>query len=203
MREWLELKGLQDWTNQANTDGVKIDYRSSTRGFNTLRASAVLPFNIMDIFVTLMDAKSRPLYDVNIDDTSHTISRIAANTTAIYQKSKKIFVVSSRDFVLVSHLHRHANGDISIIAFSDESIQHLVPENKNAVRGCVHLAGWHLEILSKASTRCTLIIELDLKGNLPQFAIKGANVEQGSQLKKIPKIIRQYLQERGRTPITE
>jgi hypothetical protein len=60
-----------------------------------------------------------------------------------------------------------------------------------------------LEILSKASTRCTLIIELDLKGNLPQFAIKGANVEQGSQLKKIPKIIRQYLQERGRTPITE
>ena len=106
MREWLELKGLQDWTNQANTDGVKIDYRSSTRGFNTLRASAVLPFNIMDIFVTLMDAKSRPLYDVNIDDTSHTISRIAANTTAIYQKSKKIFVVSSRDFVLVSHLHR-------------------------------------------------------------------------------------------------
>jgi hypothetical protein len=55
MREWLDLKGLQDWTNQANTDGVKIDYRSSARGFNTLRASAVLPFNIMDIFVTMMD----------------------------------------------------------------------------------------------------------------------------------------------------
>lgn len=84
MREWLELKGLQDWTNQANTDGLRIDYRISTRGCNTLRASAVLPFNIMDIFVTLMDAKSRLLYDVNIDEASHTISRIAANTTAIY-----------------------------------------------------------------------------------------------------------------------
>ncbi len=113
MREWLELKGMQDWTNQANADGVKIDYRSSVRGFNTLRASAVLPFNIMDIFVTLMDAKSRPLYDVNIDESSHMISRIAANTNAIYQKSKKIFVVSSRDFVLVSHLHR-----VSITSFS-------------------------------------------------------------------------------------
>lgn len=85
---------------------MKIDYRSSDRGFNTLRASAVLPFNIMDIFCTMMDAKSRPLYDVNIDESSHTICRLAANTTAIYQKSKKILIVSSRDFVLVSHLHR-------------------------------------------------------------------------------------------------
>lgn len=114
MREWLELKGLQDWTQQANTDGVKIEYRTSARGFNTLKAQAVLPFNIMDIFVTLMDAKSRPLYDVNIDEASHTISRIAANTTAIYQKSKKIFVVSSRDFVLVSHLHRVSKSDTNL-----------------------------------------------------------------------------------------
>ncbi len=38
MREWLELKGLQDWTQQANTDGVKIEYRTSARGFNTLKA---------------------------------------------------------------------------------------------------------------------------------------------------------------------
>jgi hypothetical protein len=42
-----------------------------------------------------------------------------------------------------------------------------MPENKNAVRAWCHVAGWHLEIISKAQTRCTLIIELDLKGNLP------------------------------------
>lgn len=84
MKEWMDLKAKQDWTNQANSDGVNIEYRSSVRGFNTLKATAVLPFNIMDIFCTMMDAKSRPLYDVNIDESSHTISRLAVNTTAIY-----------------------------------------------------------------------------------------------------------------------
>jgi hypothetical protein len=59
-------------------------------------------------------------------------------------------------------------------------VQHLFPENKNAVRGWCFNGGWHLEVLGKTKTRCTLILELELNGSLPQFAIKGANVEQGS-----------------------
>ena len=100
------MKSKDDWTNQANTDGVKIDYRISTRGFNTLKASAVLPFNIMDIFCTMMSPEHRPQYDDNIDPSSNTIKRLADNTTAIYQKSKKILILSSRDFVLISYLHK-------------------------------------------------------------------------------------------------
>jgi hypothetical protein len=46
------------------------------------------------------------------------------------------------------------------------------------------------------------MLEIDLKGSLPQFAIRGANVEQGSQLKKLPKIIKQYLSDYNKTQIT-
>jgi len=93
MREWFEVCNKDDWTNQANSDGLKIDYRTSSRGFNTLKACATLPFNIMEIFETMCNADYRSLYDVNIDPASYTVKRIAANTTAIYQKSKKILIV--------------------------------------------------------------------------------------------------------------
>ena len=93
MREWFEVCGKEDWTNQANSDGLKIDYRNSSRNFNTLKACATLPFNIQEIFETMCNNDYRSLYDVNIDPASYTIKRIAANTTAIYQKSKKILIV--------------------------------------------------------------------------------------------------------------
>lgn len=60
MQEWFDLKTKDDWTTQDNKDGVKIEYRTSIRGFNTLKASAVLPFNIMDIFCTMMNPECRP-----------------------------------------------------------------------------------------------------------------------------------------------
>jgi hypothetical protein len=44
-------------------------------------------------------------------------------------------------------------------------------------------------------TRATLILEIDLKGSLPQWAIAKANVEQGSQLNLVPKAIDRYLLE--------
>jgi hypothetical protein len=38
------------------------------------------------------------------------------------------------------------------------------------------MGGWLLENLNNVETRATLILEMDLKGNVPGFAIKGANV---------------------------
>jgi len=34
------------------------------------------------------------------------------------------------------------------------------------------MGGWHLEKLGENETRCTLILELDLKGSIPMFVIK-------------------------------
>lgn len=54
------------------------------------------------------------------------------------------------------------------------------------------MGGWLLENLGERECRATLILELDLKGSVPQFAIKGSNVQQGAQLKKIPAAIDKY-----------
>ena len=101
--------------------------------------------------------------------------------------SKKMLVVSPRDFVLISHFHRHPDGNVTITVFSDDQYQHLRPEDKNrAIRGGCHIGGWYYQKLSETQTRATLILELDLKGSLPQWVIKAANTEQGSQLFKLP-----------------
>ena len=64
---------------------------------------------------------------------------------------------------------------MSIVVFSEESIQSLKPESKDAVRGWLHVGGWYLENLGEKECRATLILELDLKGSIPMFAIKGSN----------------------------
>ena len=54
------------------------------------------------IFKVLNDGFYRQSYDINID-TTKLLKQYAPNTYIIYQKSRKIIVVSSRDFVLVMH----------------------------------------------------------------------------------------------------
>jgi hypothetical protein len=73
--------------------------------------------------------------------------------------------------------------------FSEESTQELRPATKDAVRGWLHVGGWYLENLNDKEVRATLILELELKGSVPQFAIRGTNTIQGGQIKKIPAAI--------------
>lgn len=102
--EWLEINKMTDWTNQ-ETSEITVDYRISERGHNTMRASRVLPYKVMDVFKTLNAGYLRQSFDVNISKTQ-TLQRICCNCTLIYQASKKIMIVSPRDFVLVNFVHK-------------------------------------------------------------------------------------------------
>lgn len=81
---------------------------------------------------------------------------------------------------------------MSIIVFSEQSVQSLKEETNDAVRGWLHIGGWFLENLGEKECRATLILELDLKGFVPTFAIKGSNTQQGAQLKKMPAAIDKF-----------
>ncbi len=102
--EWLAINKMSDWTNQESSE-ITVDYRISERGTNTMRASRVLPYKVIDVFRTLNAGYLRQLFDVNISKTQ-TLQRICLNCTVIYQASKKILIVSPRDFVLISFMHK-------------------------------------------------------------------------------------------------
>jgi hypothetical protein len=83
---------------------VTTEYRTSDRKLNTMKVSKVLPYKNTDIYKLLNANQYRQSYDVNIAQ-NYTMKRICANCTIIYQQSKKIIIVSPRDFVLVLFAH--------------------------------------------------------------------------------------------------
>ena len=72
-------------------------------GVPCLKSSGTMPYSIMQVFACLHDKRYRTIYDNNID-CADMLSKVAANTYMIYQKTKSMLVVSSRDLVLAHHV---------------------------------------------------------------------------------------------------
>jgi hypothetical protein len=69
---------------------------------------------------------------------------------------------------------------MQICVFSDDKYEYLHPEDKNkAIRGTVLVGGWYCQKISETETRVTLILEMNLMGNLPAWVVKKSNSAQG------------------------
>ena len=68
-----------------------------------MKSTGTFNFPIMQVFCCLHDARYRPIYDTNID-AARVLSKVACNTYMIYQKTKSVLSVSSRDLVLTHHV---------------------------------------------------------------------------------------------------
>lgn len=157
----------------------------SPQNIPIMKSTSVLDYPLMQVFATLHDSRYRTIYDDNIH-TASILSKVCANTYMIYQKTKSMFVVSSRDLVLAHHVSRVQHptlcpeGGVLILAFTPTPEQdELSPVTKNAVRAFTHCAGWLLEPLSERQTRGTLLLNIDLKGGLANYVIKKALKMQG------------------------
>jgi adenine C2-methylase RlmN of 23S rRNA A2503 and tRNA A37 len=153
----------------------------SERGLNTFKATGTLPFPAWLVYNTLADPVIRKLYSKN-EDIVKPLQKECTNTLTGYQRSKKVGVwpvtVSPREFVVTSHHDILPSGVISVVAYGDEQRQHLMPLNKEAIRGSLHVAGWSLTPKPNNSTECVLMTEVDIKGMLPQKILKIANKKQ-------------------------
>lgn len=80
-----------------------------------------------------------------------------------------------------------------ILVFSDEQYESKKDPVNKVLRGFMHLGGWLLENINENQTRATLLIEVDLKGGIPEYIQKNTNTIQAAQLNKITKSIDKYL----------
>lgn len=94
-----------DWevSDTNKKEGYVISLATSANGIPCLKSSGTMPYNIMQVFACLHDKRYRPIYDNNIENAD-ILSKVAANTYMIYQKTKSMLVVSSRDLVLTHHV---------------------------------------------------------------------------------------------------
>ena len=81
-----------------------------------------------------------------------------------------------------------------ILVYSDEKYESMkAVDNDKATRGFMHVGGWLLENVGEKETRANLLIEMDLRGNIPHYVQKNTNVIQAGQMNKLAKTIDKYL----------
>ena len=97
-------------------------------------------------------------------------SNLPFETNVVYQKHKKILVVSPRDLVIIGKVHRISKDEAYLITRAIDIPSH--PENKNIVRAFTPLSGWRVKVKEPASggkkplCKLTFIGEIDFKISL-------------------------------------
>jgi len=100
-----------------------------------MKAQGIVNQSPLNLFRLIGNDSYRVQYDGTYDE-GKVIDRIADQTYFVYQKSKKISIVSARDFVLIMHCNVKPDGTIYVLAF-DSGRNDLYPETKGVIRGSV------------------------------------------------------------------
>lgn len=169
--------------------------RTSEEGLNSVKAQGIVNRSPHDMFKLCGNDSYRTLYDANYD-CGKMFGKIADQTFYVYQRTKKIAVVSPREFVLVVHFNLTREGAIYIIV-TNANRDDLQPETKGIVRGSVPIGGWKFEPVegNPNQSRCTYLAEVDLKGSIPGFVLKSANKDQGYQIIKMRTAVEKFFKE--------
>ena len=156
--EWLKFCASSDWkvTDDNKKDGITVSQCDSSHEIPSMKSSGIIDFSLMQVFATLHDSRYRTQYDQNIE-VAEVVKKVAANSYMIYQKTKAMFMVSSRDLVLSHHICRvqHPtlcpNGGVLILAFTPSPEKDdLRPISKNAIRAHCYVS----TTLSSTSVSC-------------------------------------------------
>lgn len=101
------------------------------------------------------DPRYKEYYDPDIDK-EEMMNKLAANTFTIYQKTKSVAMISSRDLINIYHIseiEQHAscpNGGLLFFAFTPTPDRNdLRPPTDGVVRAQLNIGGWLLEPLGE------------------------------------------------------
>ena len=107
-----------------------------------------------------------------------------------YNKTKKKFVISSRDFATNYLINIEQDGTL-IVCGSSLNPHFEIPEKPGIVRGATPISGWVIKPnpQNPKTSYCFNINELDLKAPIPDFAMRQVFKDQGYQIEKLRKVI--------------
>lgn len=110
-----------------------------------------------------------------------------------HKKTKKKFVVAARDFVSHVFTNRKEDGSAYNIVSSTACQYELAPE-KGVVRAECPVGGHYMKVDPSDPNRCemTVLNEIDLRGNVPQWVLKTAFKDQGYIINRIRKVMPEW-----------
>jgi hypothetical protein len=121
-------------------------------------------------------------------DLGHNVEEYDYDNMVVYQKYKRQFIVSARDFVIFQSLLRnHTDGKTYAVAFSVDYPG--IGPQCNTVRGTLHMAAYVFEPIDSVNVKVTYLINAEFGGRLPGWAIKMVNKKQPKVLSKLKKLM--------------
>lgn len=171
-----ELNSMQDWTTQVEdkTNNIVLEYRSNEYDLILGRSRCTIPFKPKDVMNTCLLVDRLPETYPNVEEFKF-LEKIGVNTFKIYQKIKKIVIVSARDFVIYQQVNKNSDGSYYLVKYSDpdDATAHIA----GVVRAHMVIGGLIIKPHPQYTQQSlvTSITHLDLKGNLPKMIQKQAN----------------------------
>ena len=188
MDKVLEMCGsLDEWNQVSDRNGMQIySQDTSASGLRTVRSEGKFEFPAYLVADYCCDAEIRCEIDPIFKEAKQ-VEDIGAGLVYEYARMRGTFVFSDRDFCTIRYRKEEADGRVIIVAVSREHPD--CPEASGAVRAEIVIFGYVVTPEKDDPEKCTaqLVMQGDLKGNIPTMLANQAILINGKFLHKLNK----------------
>lgn len=190
--QFRALRTSPGWNVIEEKDGITVETKKSDKGFLMMRCNATLNYPPKDVFRFMININWKTKWDTNIEKVVH-LKKVGVNAQVTHLKTKKVFVVSSRDFIVNYLCNEEEDGTITDVQTSND-LFHEHPEQPNTVRCHVYINGLELKPIGDNNTSLFIATESDIKG-IPDWVLKQALKDQVTAINNIRKLLPQWKKE--------
>jgi hypothetical protein len=153
---------------------VKIEIKTSVRGFKISRGQGPIDFAPIDIWRAMACKDFVNEYALNTDYTEFR-KKIGANGYICYSRTKPKMGFSARDFIMNYLINLEADGTFILVTTST-NCNWKEPENKGLVRGELPISGYVMTPDKDDPNKSYVYVinEVDLKSSVPNFLLRQA-----------------------------
>lgn len=188
------------WHNMVRDkkNDITIDQRKSAAGLLTMRASGHINYRSINIWRCINYNEWRKQWDANCD-AIYFMGKQGVGAYSMYNRSKRIMVVAEREFILDFFTFQDEKDDTIFIIISSNDELEGPPKKKGVVSANAPIGGWVIvpDKENPNRTFCTLMIELDFGGYMPEIAVKTAFRDQGYQINLLKKTMPKFIFKNG------
>lgn len=190
-----EMKGIfesdQGWTLLVHNQeqDIKIETKKSVRGLTLMRSVGHIDYPVVDIVRTYFYGPLRKNWDTNIDMVENK-KKIGVNAFVSYARTIKYYMVKAREFITNGLVNEEADGSVVFVSSSDncEYVDKFPPVS-GVIRAYTAVTGAHFIPVETNRTMVKICVEIDLKGGIPDFAMRQVLKDQGYQIEKLRKTV--------------
>lgn len=153
--------GAPGWEIFMDKDGVKGLKRPGAGDLSAIRADALMPYNILDVFQCVTSVECLMIMDP-MRKQQDKLKILSNHSWIEYFRFKEVWPISARDFVDLSHWRLLADGTVVILSFSSK-FDDLKPPVSGLVRGETSIAGYILKpAKSSGGTEVHFLVEVSI-----------------------------------------